>query len=76
MLVQSEIDEDENVIIHILPAIPKEWKKGSIKGIKAKGNILLDISWKNNEAIVCVKKQNQKYILKCDKFVLKEENTD
>ena len=75
MLVQSEFDENESVIIDILPAIPKEWKKGSIRGIKVKGNILLDISWENNKAMVCVNAKGQKYILKCDNFVLEEKIT-
>lgn len=31
----------------ILPALPQEWNCGSISGIRAKGNLSLDIKWEN-----------------------------
>lgn len=40
MLMQSD---GEN--IYLLPALPDKWKKGSIKGLQAKGNITVDIEW-------------------------------
>jgi len=34
--------------IYLLPAIPDEWKSnGSVKGMKARGNITIDFSWKD-----------------------------
>ena len=34
--------------IHLLPAIPDEWKKeGSVKGMKARGNMTVDFAWKD-----------------------------
>lgn len=44
MLVQS--DEDRIVL---LPALPKEFADGSVKGIKCVGNIAVDITWRNGE---------------------------
>ena len=35
--------------IKILPALPTEMKKGSIKGLLTKGNIKVDIEWENNK---------------------------
>ena len=50
-LLQSR-KENDTYIIEILPSIPKEWKKGSIKGLCAKGGFKVDIIWNNSEAEV------------------------
>ena len=44
MLIQSHTE-----YIEILPAIPKEWKTGEVKGLKARGGFILDIAWKDNK---------------------------
>ncbi len=33
--------------LEFLPAIPKEWKSGSVQGIRARGNITVDMDWKD-----------------------------
>jgi len=40
MLLQSQNNE-----IHLLPALPEKWPQGAISGLKARGNILVNISW-------------------------------
>lgn len=44
MLMQSY---DSKIIL--LPALPSEWKNGSIKGLTAKGNIRVDIEWEDGK---------------------------
>jgi len=45
ILVQSH----EDGIIRILPALPPNWENGLVKGLKARGNIQVDIKWEANE---------------------------
>lgn len=54
MLLQSQ-----NNIIHLLPALPDDWQQGSISGIKARGNIEVQIDWQNGKLVQCsLKPQN------------------
>ncbi len=46
LLMQSHED-----FIRILPTLPQNWKTGHIKGLKARGNIEIDIEWKDGKLI-------------------------
>ena len=47
MLVQSHLGTPDDRVIELLPALPRAWHTGCVKGIKARGNITLDMAWKD-----------------------------
>ncbi len=48
MIVQSRV-QDGTVVAEFLPALPKAWSEGSLKGVSLCGNLEADLAWKDGK---------------------------
>jgi alpha-L-fucosidase 2 len=65
MLLQSHKGEIGQRIVELLPALPPNWKNGSVKGLKARGGFLFDIDWsegKLSKVRIMAENQNTLYL--------------
>lgn len=62
MLLQSHEDE-----IHLLPALPLAWATGHYKGLRARGNILVDVDWEKGKLVTACLRPAKKGIY-CMRF--------
>ena len=50
MLAQSHVkDESGRFILALLPALPRAWPAGSVRGFKARGGLRVDFDWKEGK---------------------------
>jgi alpha-L-fucosidase 2 len=60
MLLQSHLGNwEQGFEIHLLPAIPKAWSNGMVKGLMARGGFTVDLEWKAGKLVKAVVLSNQ-----------------
>nr|WP_254450469.1 glycoside hydrolase family 95 protein [Cohnella herbarum] len=66
MLLQSHQET-----IHLLPALPKAWPSGEVRGLRARGGVTVDIAWENGRIRQAILRPDRKgtYHIRCDHSV-------
>lgn len=72
MLLQSQRD-----CLFILPALPDKWKKGSIEGLLARGNIVCSVEWQKNngKAVFSSESKQEKTVILGSGYVFDDGTT-
>ncbi len=59
MLVQSHREVggavsggDRGHVIELLPALPKEWSRGAVRGLRARGGVSIDLMWSDGKIVL------------------------
>lgn len=49
MAIAQMLVQEDGAQVKVLPALPKAWKQGAVRGLCLTGNRTIDITWKNGE---------------------------
>jgi alpha-L-fucosidase 2 len=61
MLLQSHMMFDDpadpnadRYVVHLMPAVPASWADGEVKGLRARGGVEIDLTWKGGRAAAAI----------------------
>lgn len=70
MLLHShEITPEGHTVLRLLPALPRQWRSGSIRGLRARGGYEVSLAWEHNklnEAVIQARAQDGSVVLYLD----------
>jgi len=79
MLLQSHLGD-----IYLLPSLPDVWPNGEVKGLKARGNFVVNMQWANNKLTkaqiksvdggICKIRAKERFVIKDVKLNIKHTN--